>query len=101
MAFCLLLVNTQGENLYLSVGNKSKEKKFTENIEDCLEYDSWELPNNVAPARRDTQKTGLISPSLKLKDLFIFSSVLSDVSVIPLLTPLRFLSVTSVFVCQA
>lgn len=44
MAFCLLLVNAKNENLYLSVGNKSKEDEFTESIEDCIEYDVLELP---------------------------------------------------------
>lgn len=101
MAFCLLLVNAKNENLYLSVGNKSKEDEFTESIEDCIEYDILELPKNVTLAISNTQKMGIISPRLKLEDSFIFSSILSDGSVIPLLTPLRLLLGTSVFACQA
>lgn len=54
MAFCLLLVNAKNENLYLSVGNKSKEDEFTESIEDCIEYDILELPKNVTLAISNT-----------------------------------------------
>lgn len=58
-------------------------------------------PKLLTLAISNTQKMGIISPHLKLEDSFIFSSILSDGSVTPLLTPLRLLLGTSVFACQA